>query len=86
MGRGSGRGQHAAHLCVFVCVFVRVCVGFKEIPFLLFFCQHGDSVFKFVSCGTRFVMRLSARTFSNWMLLCLAVASPAVKSIFAATL
>lgn len=81
MGRGSGRGQHAAHLCE-LCV----CVGFEEIPFLLFFCQHGDSVFRFVSCGTRFVMRLSARTFSNWMLLCLAVASPAVKSIFAATL
>lgn len=34
---------------------------------------------------TRFPMRLTARSFSNWMLLWLAVGSPAVKSTFAAT-
>lgn len=63
---GSGRGQHATHLCVCVCV----CEEISAASFWLFslLVNTGDSFLRLSTFDTRSAMRSTARTFSNWML------------------
>lgn len=64
---GSGRGQHATHLCVCVSVCVR---RFQLLlsGFFSLLVNTGDSFLGLAMFDTRFAMRSTARTFSNWML------------------